>query len=428
MSVFLAARNPRVLLAILGALTGPAAFADDSDIALDLDAAQELAVTRQPLLEALNAQARAERESAVAAGQLPDPQLSLGVQGLPINSDDAGSFTRDSDTQLTVGFTQEFPRAAKRRLRGALNEREAQRLDAQAQLAERSIRRDTALAWLELWRFEQALLLNRASLREAEAQMQAVEIALKTSSATQAELLGARVEVGRMRDAVAGAEQSIGHARNVLSRWIGEAAFRPVCPDLPAPPLPTLAQVLERVRMHPQLASLEVQISAAQTGAELARAAYAPDWRVELAYADRPAFSEMVSVQVGIDLPVFTRNRQDRGLAAALARGDAADAAAQDALRELQAEARLNYHDSERLYERLDAYNNSLLPDSAHRVEAALAGWGAGRNALREVLEARRATLELQMTRLELQHDAAKHAAQLEYLGAYADTAETIHE
>ena len=106
---------------------------------------------------------------------MPDPQLSLGVQGLPINSDDAGSFTRDSDTQLTVGFTQEFPRAAKRRLRGALNEREAQRLDAQAQLAERSIRRDTALAWLELWRFEQALLLNRASLREAEAQMQAVQ-------------------------------------------------------------------------------------------------------------------------------------------------------------------------------------------------------------------------------------------------------------
>lgn len=428
MSCFHTARTFRALLAVVGVLTGPAAFADDSGVALELAAAQELAVTRQPLLEALSAQARAERESAVAAGQLPDPQLSLGVQGLPINTDDAGSFTRDGDTQLTLGLMQEFPRAAKRRLRGALNEREAQRLDAQAQLAERGIRRDTALAWLELWRFQQALLLNRASLFEAEAQMQAVEIALRTGSATQSELLGARVEAGRMRDAVAGTEQSIGHARNVLSRWIGEAALRPAGPDFPTPPLPPLAQVLERVRTHPQLAALEVQISAAETGAELAKADYAPDWRIELGYADRPAFSDMVSVQVGIDLPVFTRNRQDRGLAAALARGDAAESAARDALRELQAEARLNHHDSERLRERLHAYESALLPDSAHRVEAAVAGWGAGRNALREVLDARRAALELQMTRLELQHDAARHVVQLNYLGAYDSTAESSHE
>lgn len=401
----------------------------DSGVALEFDQAVQLALGHQPLLDGLSAQARAARESAVAATALPDPRLSLGIQDLPANTGDAGSFTRDSDTQITVGVTQEFPRAAKRRLRGALGEREAERLDAEHQLAERSIRRDAALAWLELWRYDQVRMLARASLREAEAQAQAVEIALKTGSASQAELLAARVDAGRLRDAVAGAEQSIEHARSGLSRWIGEAALRPVCPDLPTPPeLPPLALVLERVRTHPQLGGLRTQIAAASTGADLARADYAPDWRVELGYSERPAYSEMVSLQVGIDLPVFTRNRQDRGLAAALASGEAAEAAVQDAQRQLEAEARLNHHDLERLGVRLKNYDADLLPHSANRIEAAVAGWGAGRNALREVLDARGKALEVRMARLELQHDAARRFVQLEYLGAYKAAANAVGE
>lgn len=399
----------------------------DSGVALEMDQAVQLAIERQPLLDGLAAQARAERESAIVQRQLPDPALFGGIQNLPVNTDDAGSFTRDSDTQIQIGLMQEFPRASKRRLRGALYEREAEQLEAEHQLAERRIRRDAALAWLELWRAEQALMLTRRSLRELEAQTQAVEIALKTGTATQAELLGARVEAGRVRDAVAGAEQSIGHARNLLSRWIGEAAFRPLCPDFPIPPqLPPLPLLLERLRSHPHLGGLRVQIAAAQAGAELATADYSPDWRVELGYADRPAYSDMVSLQFGIDLPVFTRNRQDRGLAAALAKGEAADSAMQDGLRQLEAEARLNYHDSMRLGERLNTYDEDLLPQSANRTEAAITGWGAGRNALREVLEARRAALELQTTRLELQHDAARHFVQLRYLGAYESTGSAV--
>lgn len=399
----------------------------DDGVALEFDQAVQFALGHQPLLEGLGAKARAARESAVAATALPDPRLSLGVQDLPANTGDAGSFTRDTDTQITVGVMQEFPRAAKRRLRGMLGERQAERLDAEHELAERSIRRDAALAWLELWRNEQARMLARASLREAEAQAQAVEIALEAGGASQAELLAARVDAGRLRDAVAGAEQSVEHARNGLSRWIGKAAFRPVCPDLPTPPeLPPLALVLERVRMHPQLGGLRSQVAAAATGAALARADYAPDWRVELGYSERPAYSEMVSVQVGIDLPVFTRNRQDRGLAAALASGEAAEAAARDAQRQLEAEARLNHHDLKRLGVRLKNYDAELLPQSASRIEAAVAGWGAGRNALREVLDARSKALEVRMARLELQLDAARRFVQLDYLGAYKGVASTV--
>lgn len=416
------------LLALLIAM--PAPRADESLLVLDLDEAARLAVTAQPLLTGLDAQAHAARESAVAAGQLPDPQLFTGVQDWPVNTGDAYSFTRDSDTQILVGIMQEFPRAAKRRLRGELSEREARRLEAEHHLAQRSIRRDAALAWLELWRYDQRLSLTRANLREAEAQKQGVEIALRTGTATQAEFLAARQETDRLKDEVAGTEQNIAHARNALSRWIGEEAFRPVCPDLPERrDLPPLATVLDRVRHHPYLTEATAQVAAAQTNARLAQAAYTPDWRVELGYGYRPEFSETVMLQVGVDLPVLTRNRQDRSLAAALAQQQAAEAIVEDANRQLVAETRLNYHDFERLVLRLKDYDDTLLPQSEHRITASLAGWRSGRAMLREVLDARRAALEIQRAWLDLQLDLARHTVQLTYLGAYeASAGENIHE
>ena len=78
---------------------------------------------------------------------------------------------------------------------------------------------------------------------------------------------------------------------------------------------------------------------------------------------------------------------------------------------------------------RLRDYEQTLLPQSEHRITAALSGWRSGRNALREVLEARRAALEVQLAALDLQFERAQHVVQLNYLGAFSlSAAETGHE
>lgn len=410
-----------VAAALLAAAVLPS-WAEADGATLTLGEVERLAVSGQPILIGLEAQASAARETAVAARQLPDPQLVTGIQDVPVNTSDAWSLRRDSDTQIQAGLMQEFPRAEKRRLRGELSEGEAGRLQAEHHLAWRTVRRDAALAWLQVWKYDQTLRLTRGGLREAETQMQIVEIALRTGGATQAEFLNARQEADRLKDAVAAAEQSIAHARNGLSRWIGDEALRPVTADLPElPALPPLEVVLERVRQHPHLAGAAAQVAMAQTNADLAAAAYKPDWRVEIGYGYRPEFSEMAMLQVGIDLPVFTRNRQDRTVAAAHAQQEAAAAAVDDAGRQLVSEARLNHQDWERLRARLKAYDEGLLPQSGNRVTASLAGWRSGRGLLRDVIDARRGALELQMARLDLQSDLAMHTIQLSYLGAFED-------
>lgn len=412
-------RPTRAFARLLSAvLISGTAHAQDEGIALELDAAQELAATRQPLLEAQTAAVAAARESAVAAGQLPDPKLSGGIVDLPIEGTDRFSTRRDNFTMVSVGVMQEFPRAEKRRLLGARGEHEADMADQLLIASRLEVRRDAALAWLGVWQPERAAELARASVRESELQLQATQIAYTAGTASQADVLAARVATAMLRDDLAGLEQSAQVARGRLSRWIGaEAAQRLLCPDLPAwPSPPALDAMLAQLRNHPHLNAHARRVAVAQDEVALAEQAYKPDWGVELAYANRPDFADYVSLSFSIDLPVFTANRQDRGLAAKLAGQSAAEQMREDTFREEEADLRQNWSGWQRLQERLRQFEADILPQSEQRTAVATAAWKAGQGSLASVLEARSMALDVRMKHLELLTDAARLRLNLLYL------------
>ena len=80
----------RVALSIVIVMAGfaPAAFAQT---VLTLATAQRLAVERSRQLVAQDYAVTASREMAVAAGQLPDPVATIGVNNLPINGRDGSA-------------------------------------------------------------------------------------------------------------------------------------------------------------------------------------------------------------------------------------------------------------------------------------------------------------------------------------------------
>lgn len=413
------ARRRVACCAVLGGVLSAAAHAAPSPTgeSLGLDQAAELAVQHQPLLEGLDAQARAAREASISAAQLPDPRLVGGVRDLPVNTDEAYSFTRDSDTQIVVGLQQEFPRAQKRRLRGELRTNEAERFEAEEQLAAYVVRRDASLAWLALWRAEIAKQISVDTRDAAQVQAQAVAIAVGAGSATQSEFVLAQLNVARLQDAIAEREQASDQARIALRRWIGASADLPIALSEPAFPVaPTDAVLLQQLAQHPELVVLQQRIDESHVGVELAEASRLPDWRVDLAYGYRREFSDMVMLQVGMDLPLFTHNRQDRDVASALAMGDAAAAQWEDGRRQLESRALQASRDLQRLSERLVAYNDTIVPQATLGIDSALAAWRSGRGTLTQVLDARRLRLDVLLTRLGLQYDAFVRRVELNYL------------
>lgn len=413
------ARRCMVRWATLGCALSVAVHATSTAASesLGLNQTIALALEQQPLLESLDASARAAREASIWAAQLPDPRVVAGIRDLPINTDDAYSFTRDSDTQIVVGIAQEFPRAQKRRLRGVLLLKEAERLQAEHRLAACVVRRDASLAWLALWRDEMARQISVDMRKMARLQAQAVAIVARSGLAPQSDLLLAQLDVERMDDVIAEREQVLDRSRYALHRWISDAARLPVSqaePELPV--TPTALGLLEGLAQHPELVVLRQRIDESKVGVDLARANRLPDWRVEVGYGHRREFSDMVMLQFGLDLPLFAHNRQDRLVASALAMGEAAAAQWESGRRQLESRVLQATRDLQHLRKRLTAYDDTILPQTLLGIESAGAAWRSGRGTLEQVLQARRTRLDVLMARLKLQHDLFGRQIELIYL------------
>src|SRR4051812_12435394 len=122
---------------------------------LSLEEAQRRAVQRSQQVTAQNAAITASQEMAVAAGQLPDPILKMGIDNLPVNGADAWNVSRDFMTMRRIGVMQELTRGEKRDLRAQRYEREAEKSAAEKAAAIASVERSTALAWLDRYYAEQ---------------------------------------------------------------------------------------------------------------------------------------------------------------------------------------------------------------------------------------------------------------------------------
>src|SRR3546814_11552461 len=97
----------------------------------------------------------------------------------------------------------------------------------------------------------------------------------------------------------------------------------------------------------------------------------------------------MFMLEVGIELPLFTANRQDRGIAARRAEYEAALATREDARREQAARIRTDIAQWEALKRQVERDRDARLPLATDRSATALAAYRAGA-PIRPWLEARR--------------------------------------
>src|SRR3546814_8353453 len=88
----------RFIFATLLAILPAAALAEP----LSFDEALARAANSAPLLEAREQQIRARQSAAIAAGQLPDPKLGIGLDNFPISGPPAFSLTRENMTMERV--------------------------------------------------------------------------------------------------------------------------------------------------------------------------------------------------------------------------------------------------------------------------------------------------------------------------------------
>lgn len=399
------------------AIAAPALPLLGAEAPLTLAQAQRLAVERSRGLAGQRLAVAAARDMAVAAGQLPDPVLSLSLENVPAQGAERFTLTRDGMTMKRIGVMQELTRREKRDLKAERYEIEARKMAAEGESMTAMVQRDTAMAWLETWYMEAAVGAIAELRARAIDEVASAESEYRAGRGSQPEVLMAHANVAMFDDRAAEAQRKARNARAMLARWVGDEAARGKLgakPDLSA----TSARGHEEALAgHPQIEVLDRSREMAEAEARLARANRKPDWSVEFAWQERPSrFGDMFTVGVSIPLPWDRANRQDRELAAKLAQAEQAQAARDEALRQHAAEVRTMLNEWESNRSRLARYDREILPLARSRLEASIAAYRGGKSTRSEVLAALRAELDARLMALMLESETARLWAQLTYL------------
>lgn len=403
-------------------LTGAMSFANSlpsrAAASLSLAEAQRVATTDAPQLAAQAATLRAVQQSVITATEQADPKLIIGVDNLPVDTSDRFSFTRDFMTMRKIGFMQEFTRGEKLKLRGERAEAEVRKEAAVLSLTEVNLRRDVALAWIERYFAERNLDLLTELARESELQMIAAQASLSGGKGQVSDPLAQRLAIALVADRTIDAARTVAKAKANLGRWIGVVAKQTL--DV-APAFDELAahhsNLIRDIDSHPHLAIYTPMAAMAQSEVQLANAAKHPDWSLEVAYAQRgPAFSNMLSINVRIDLPIFQRQRQDPAIAAKLALSEQIRAQTEDARRAHLAEIESLLVDWDSAKQRIAKYQADLLPLAKARTDIALAAYRGGKGDLALVLDARKGEIDMRMNQLAAQAEMARAWANLNFL------------
>ncbi|MFC4764672.1 TolC family protein [Dyella koreensis] len=399
-------------------LTLPA-WADNS-VALTLDAATRQAVERAPLLEARRAQSESARQEAARAGALPDPQLTVGIDNLAIQGPGAYTAGGDSMTMRTVGISQVLPSHTKRLAQKTMGAASADLAAATELMTHLSIQQQVADAWVGAWGAHHEVRMLQM-LRRAWAQDVAVAQArLRGGTGSAADVLAARMEALDLENRIDEADAREAQARASLTRWLGTSTDQPLAdaPDFSLLPH-SESDLLAGLDRQGNLLGWPARERAAEAALAVAKADKRPEWSLGMSYGSRTrGLSDMVSLQVGVSLPLFTRNRQDRGVFARTADLDAVHAEHEDARRQQTEAIQAAWAQWQSLGQQVRRHRDELLPLAEDRAALALAAYRGGAD-IQPLLQARRD---------EIAHHADYARMQTEYGRAWAALAYLMPE
>jgi outer membrane protein TolC len=390
---------------------------------LTLAEAEDLALDNEPGMAALNARAEALEERSIAAGQLPEPTLRVGINNFPIG---AGGFSTEGMTHAAVGLRQAFPRGESRHLSGLRHTSQADEMTAAEAARGREVLSAARQAWLDAYYWQQAHALVLESQPFFEDLARISRSLYAVGRRDQQDLLRAELELSRLNDRLIETARQQREARAALSQWIGDDARRPIAPKLPAwDDLPEFAALQKTLREHPVLRAAEAQVRATDASVDLANEQTKPGWALDLGYSYREGSlasgeprSDFISLNVTVDLPFLGRkNRQDRELAAALSERRAAGNEKARLERELESRMQAEYARWQEIDRRLALFESRILPQTQDQAEAALTAYQSDAGDFADVMRGYIDNLNAQLDLSRLQVERAKSYAVLANLG-----------
>jgi outer membrane protein TolC len=389
---------------------------------LTLAEAEQLALEDEPGYAAMRERASALGEHAVAAGQLPDPTMRIGLANFPIQS---GGFSTEGMTQAVLGYRQSFPSGKSRESSTEKFESLSLGLGASADARARDVKASVRNAWLEAYYWQRAHQIVTES-RPFFADLATVTRSLySVGRKTQHDVLRAELELSRLDDRLIEINRRHKESRAALSEWLGEDASRPIAESLPAwKDVPAPETLHANLGSHPVLVAADARITASDANVVVAEEDKKPGWALDLGYGYREGYlpsgeprSDFISVSVTMDLPFFSKDRQDRSLAAALRERSASKYEKAELERRLSSLLDAEYARWQDLSRRVALFESVILDLSESQAQAALLAYQSEAGDFADVMRGYIDDLNTRLDHVRLQVERGQSYAVLANLG-----------
>ncbi len=379
---------------------------------LTFEGALARATFNAPALQVSALGVEAARSEAVAAGQLPDPRLSFGLDGFPVTGPVAGQFGEDDFTILRLGIEQDLPSRARRRAERAVADARIGEAGAEDAIVLRDVRIATGLAWIDLYYADRRLAALDEVLTSLEPLWLAAPSGVASGVDRPANALGPVQLRAALQDRRARLVADAETARAELARWTGDAAAV-VEGTPPASGLDPagLRAGLDRV---PGLRAYAAAGRRAEAEVDLARAGRRPDWSFNASYSRRdPRFGDLVSIGASVSLPLFQGQRQAPVIAARAADALRVRLEREDAARTLEAGLRADLAEHARDHDLWRRARDVVLPNVLQRSDLETAAYAADRVGLTEVIEAFTAVANARLDTLDREAAVMRHVVNI---------------
>lgn len=411
-------------LSALPSITVAAQISSSENIAqatLQLNSLIESALTNDTSRSQFAAQSAAMRETAVATSTLMDPKLKVGFGGLPV---DSFKFDEDPMTNISVGIMQQFERGATLDLNHRKANQQADGVAFSIQARERDIANSVTLLWLELGYLQQSAKVIKQNQQLMVELENFVQTNYSIGNSEAQDLLNAQLKVEKLDEKLQSNRQMQSRIVAQLSEWLGsqwlnsgiatQASYQ-----LDWTKLDSIVsnhtsdtQFYSLLNQHPMARMADATISANRTQVEMAEQAYTPQFGVEVMYAYRQAdnmrgepASDLLSAYLTMDIPLFTDNRQDKNLNSAQYQVGASQYQKDAWLSQMNAQVNALMADKVNLLERIERFEQRLLPQAQARIEAVERGYQNNTAQFGDVITAASDELALNIELIRLNTD-----------------------
>jgi outer membrane protein TolC len=381
---------------------------------LDLAGLIQEVLVRNPEIQAARKQWEAVGYRIRQAQSLDDPTLSVQLWNVP------QTFNVTQAQNSIFGLSQSFPFPGKLDLKGEVASRSAEMAEQALHAKERELVARLKQAYYELFLSHKAIQIHHEQVELLGQFVELTTARFRTGKGSQADVLKAQVELSLLFQQLPVLEQRRQTAEAMLNTLLDRDSSSPLgIPQEPSQaPLDNTLDDLHRLALsdRPELKAAELAVQRNEQARALAQRQYYPDFNVAVQRFQNFQANDGFGAYVAMSIPFafWTKPKHDAGVQEAAAAVSAARAQ-HHTLKNL---TRFQVND---LLAKLRAtdqvatlYHSTILPQAEQSLEAARAGYRAGKSGLLDLIDTQRAWRGFQLEYFKALVDRQHRLAELE--------------